>query len=118
MSGDLVEGAGGRTFEGIKHVNEHGAEYWNARELQPLLGYGQWYFSVVDIIGALTDSPNPRDYWYRMKRREQEACGVELSTFCRQLKPTSADGKAQSTEADNTESGSPPAPAFLHFVER
>lgn len=46
----------------------------------------QWYFSVVDIVGALTDSPNPRDYWYRMKRRELEASGVELSTFCRQLK--------------------------------
>jgi len=63
----------------------------------------QWYFSVVDIIGALTDSPNPRDYWYRMKRREKESSGVELSTLCRQLKLTSADGKAYETEAVNTE---------------
>ena len=54
----------------------------------------RWYFSVVDIIGALTDSPNPRDYWYRMKRREKESSGVELSTFCRQLKLTSVDCKA------------------------
>ena len=63
----------------------------------------EWLFSVVDIIGALTDSPNPRDYWYRMKRREKESSGVELSTFCRQLKLTSADGKSYNTEAVNTE---------------
>ncbi|MCH8150560.1 MAG: Bro-N domain-containing protein [Planctomycetes bacterium] len=64
----------------------------------------EWFFSVVDIIGALTDSPNPRDYWYRMKRREKESSGVELSTFCRQLKLTSADGKTYNTEVVNTES--------------
>lgn len=63
----------------------------------------EWLFSVVDIIGALTDSPNPRDYWYRMKRREKESSGVELSTLCRQLKLTSADGKSYNTEAVNTE---------------
>src|SRR5262249_22197277 len=49
------------------------------------------------------DSPNPRDYWYRMKRREKESSGIELSTLCRQLKLTSADGKSYSTEAVNTE---------------
>jgi DNA-damage-inducible protein D len=38
----MIEKKGGRSFEDIKHVNEHGAEYWHARELQPLLGYGQW----------------------------------------------------------------------------
>jgi DNA-damage-inducible protein D len=65
---------------------------------------GQWYFSVVDIIAALTDSDNPRDYWYRMKQREQESSGIELSTLCRQLKLTSADGKAYKTDCVNTES--------------
>lgn len=63
----------------------------------------QWYFSVVDIIAALTDSENPRDYWYRMKKREEESSGVELSTLCRQLKLTSADGKSYMTECVNTE---------------
>jgi hypothetical protein len=63
----------------------------------------QWYFSVVDIVQALTDSPNPRDYWYRMKRREKESSGVELSTLCRQLRLTSSDGKSYMTEAVNTE---------------
>lgn len=63
----------------------------------------QWYFSIVDIIAALTDSENPRDYWYRMKQREKESSGIELSTLCRQLKLTSADGKSYKTECVNTE---------------
>lgn len=63
----------------------------------------EWYFSVVDIIGALTDSPNPRNYWSMMKAREQKGSGVELSTFCVQLKLTSADGKTYKTDCVNTE---------------
>ncbi|HWE93135.1 MAG TPA: Bro-N domain-containing protein [Tepidisphaeraceae bacterium] len=65
---------------------------------------GQWYFSVVDIIAALTDSDNPRNYWNMLKAREAKASGVELSTFCVQLKLTSADGKAYKTDCVNTES--------------
>ena len=64
----------------------------------------EWYFSIVDIVSALTDSDNPRDYWYRMKQREKESSRIELSTFCRQLKLPSADGKSCSTEAASTES--------------
>ncbi len=64
---------------------------------------GQWYFSVVDIVAVLTDSDNPRDYWYRMKEREQESSGIQLSTFCRQLKLTSSDGKTYKTDCVNTE---------------
>jgi DNA-damage-inducible protein D len=63
----------------------------------------QWFFAVVDIIAALTDSDNPRDYWYRMKKREKESSGLELSTLCRQLKLTSSDGKTYKTECVNTE---------------
>ena len=46
----------------------------------------EWYFSVVDVVGALTGSPNPRDYWYRVKKRMSEEEKSELSTICRQLK--------------------------------
>ena len=45
-----------------------------------------WWFSVVDIIRALTGSPNPRDYWYKMKIRVKGEDEAELSTCCRQLK--------------------------------
>ena len=63
-----------------------------------------WYFSIADIIDVLTKSTNVRDYWYRLKKREQESSGIELSTFCRQLKLQSSDGKYYSTDCANTES--------------
>ena len=40
----------------------------------------KWYFSVVDIVEALTDSVDAKDYWYRLKQREKESSGIELST--------------------------------------
>ena len=59
---------------------------------------GEWYFSVVDVIGSLTESNNPRDYWYRVKKRMSEEERSELSTFCRQLKLKSTDGKSYKTD--------------------
>ena len=44
------------------------------------MGAAPVVFSIVDIIAALTDSDNPRDYWDRMKQREKESSGTELST--------------------------------------
>ena len=52
----------------------------------------EWYFSVVDVIEALTDSSNPRNYWNMLKAREEEH-GVELYTICVQLKLCSSDGR-------------------------
>jgi len=62
-----------------------------------------WYFSVVDVVGALTDSVNPRDYWFKMKKRVKSEDGLELSTICRQLKMKSPDGKMRLTDAANVE---------------
>ena len=58
----------------------------------------EWYFSVVDIVGALTDSKNPRDYWYRVKKRMTVEEKSQLSTICRQLKLESPDGKMYNTD--------------------
>ena len=58
----------------------------------------EWYFSIVDVIGSLTESNNPRDYWYRVKKRMSEEERSELSTFCRQLKLKSTDGKSYKTD--------------------
>lgn len=58
----------------------------------------EWYFSVVDVIGSLTESNNPRDYWYKVKKRMSEEERSELSTFCRQLKLKSTDGKSYKTD--------------------
>jgi DNA-damage-inducible protein D len=63
----------------------------------------QWYFSVVDIVAALTDSDNPRNYWNMMKAREMKESEIQLSTFCVQLKMTSSDGKSYKTDCVNTE---------------
>ena len=76
---------------------------FGAKQIRRIWHDEQWFFSIVDIIGALTDSDNPRDYWYRMKQREQESSGIELSTLCRQLKLTSSDGKTYKTDCVNTE---------------
>ena len=44
-----------------------------------------WYFSIVDVIAVLSESVNPRDYWFRMKVRVKSDDGLELSTTCRWL---------------------------------
>ena len=59
----------------------------------------EWYFSVVDVVEALTDSPSPRQYWGVLKGRESQ-----LLTLCLQLKLPSADGKYYATDCANTES--------------
>ena len=64
----------------------------------------QWFFSVVDIVGILTDSVDSKDYWYRLKQREKESSEIELSTFCRQLKLPASDGKNYLTDCADTES--------------
>ena len=58
----------------------------------------EWYFSIVDIVGSLTESNNPRDYWYRVKKRMSEEEKSELSTICRQLKLKAPDGKMRLTD--------------------
>lgn len=63
----------------------------------------KWYFSVVDIVAVLTDSVDPKDYWYKMKVRIKSEDGIELSTICRQLKLASADGKRYETDCADTE---------------
>jgi DNA-damage-inducible protein D len=62
-----------------------------------------WYFSVIDVVGALTDSANPRDYWFKMKTRVKTEDGFELSTICRQLKLVSSDGKKYATDCANVQ---------------
>jgi DNA-damage-inducible protein D len=76
---------------------------FRGKEIRRILEANEWLFSVVDIISVLTDSDKPRDYWYRMKKREKESSGVELSTLCRQLKIQATDGKKYLTDMVNTE---------------
>jgi DNA-damage-inducible protein D len=63
-----------------------------------------WYFSVIDVVAILTDSSNPRDYWFKMKKRVKTEEGLELSTICRQLKMKASDGKLRETDVADTQS--------------
>lgn len=62
----------------------------------------EWFFSIVDVIAVLTDSPNPRNYWKVLKHRLIKE-GSELVTICNQLKMPSSDGKYYKTDVAGTE---------------
>jgi hypothetical protein len=62
----------------------------------------KWYFSIVDVVGILTDSPNPRKYWSVLKNRLTKE-GSQLTTNCSQLKMLAADGKKYMTDVADTE---------------
>ena len=57
----------------------------------------KWYFSIVDVIAILTESPIPRKYWSVLKTR-LKAEGSQLATNCSQLKIKSSDGKFYKTD--------------------
>lgn len=68
------------------------------KQIRRTLHNNVWYFSVVDIVQALTDSPAPRQYWGVLKGRE-----TQLLAFCLQLKLPSSDGKMYETDCANTQ---------------
>jgi len=76
---------------------------FKGKEIRKIIYKDEWWFSVVDIVEALTDSVKPRVYWNAMKVRVKSQDGIELSTICRQLKLESADGKKYLTDCANTE---------------
>ena len=66
----------------------------------------EWYFSVVDVVGVLTDQPTPRgasNYWAKLKERLKKEGADQLLTNCQQLKMTAADGKKRMTDVADTE---------------
>ena len=73
--------------------------FYNDREVRAIWdeGKSKWWFSAVDIVAAITDSPNPRKYWSVLKTRLKKA-GDKLTTTCSQLKLTAADGKKYATD--------------------
>jgi hypothetical protein len=59
---------------------------------------GEWFFSVVDVVGVLSESQDPSNYWTTLKIREKQ-----LPTICRKFKMLSSDAKMRSTDCANTE---------------
>ncbi|MDR0741326.1 MAG: Bro-N domain-containing protein [Rickettsiales bacterium] len=58
----------------------------------------KWYFAIVDVVGALTGSPDPRNYWYVLKNRLKKE-GAEPLTICKGLKMLAPDGKMRETDS-------------------
>ena len=85
----------------------------------------KWYFSIVDVIGVLTDSPDPRNYWKVLKNRLKKE-GNETVTNCNQLKLVAEDGKKRLTDVADTEQlfrliqsvPSPKAEPFKQWLSR
>ena len=77
--------------QSIRFYNDHEVRaIWSDAE-------SKWYFSIVDIVSAITESPRPRVYWGTMKNRQKERF-AQLYSKCIQLKLTSADGKRYATD--------------------
>ena len=73
------------------------------KEIRKAIHDNEWWFSVVDVVAALTDSADPGAYWRKLKQRLRED-GSEVVTFCHGLKLPASDGKNYLTDCANTES--------------
>lgn len=62
----------------------------------------EWYFSVVDVVGVLTESANPTDYLKKMRKRDEQLASY-LGTNCPQIEMATSSGKKRKTLAGNAE---------------
>ncbi len=76
---------------------------FKGKKIRKTLFQNEWWFSVVDVIEALTDSDRPSVYWTAMKARVKNEGEFQLSTICRQLKLEAPDGKMRETDCADTE---------------
>ncbi|MBI4651798.1 Bro-N domain-containing protein [Candidatus Desantisbacteria bacterium] len=75
---------------------------FKGKKIRKVLHQNEWWFSVVDVCGVLTDSVDAGAYWRKLKQRLSEE-GSEVVTFCHGLKLEASDGKKYETDCANTE---------------
>ena len=75
---------------------------FKGKQIRRTIHNDEWWFSIVDVCGALTESPDAGAYWRKLKQRLKEE-GSEVVTFCHGLKLPAADGKKYETDCANTE---------------
>jgi hypothetical protein len=75
----------------MKNQETHIALF-KGKEIRKVIHNNEWWFSVVDVAGALTDSADAGAYWRKLKQRLKEE-GSEVVTFCHGLKLLAPDGK-------------------------
>ena len=85
----------------MEKTPNHHIALFKGKTIRKILYQKEWWFSVVDVVEALTDSPNPRQYWGKVKQRE--FTDLQLSPIWVQLKLESSDGKKYETDCANTE---------------
>ena len=67
-------------------MNNNHLAIFKGKKIRRIIYLNEWYFSIVDVIEALTDSSNPKVYWSAMKSRVKNEDGFQLSTIGKQLK--------------------------------
>lgn len=73
---------------------------FQGKQIRRIIHDGKWWFAIVDVVEVLTESPTPRQYWGKVKKRE--FTDLQLSPVWVQLKLTAADGKKYATDCANT----------------
>lgn len=76
---------------------------FKGKEIRRVIHNKEWWFSVVDVVEALTDSARPSAYWTAMKARVKDESEIQLSTICRQLGLEASDGKKYETDCATVE---------------
>lgn len=75
---------------------------FKGKDIRRTLHNNEWWFSIVDVCGVLTESADAGAYWRKLKQRLRKE-GSEVVTFCHGLKLTAPDGKLRATDCANTE---------------
>ena len=90
--------------KGLREMETDKVQLFEARKIRTAWNEDteEWYFSVVDVVGALTESVDAHAYWRKLKQR-LKAEGNESVTNCHALKMEAADGKRRMTDVANTE---------------
>ena len=86
----------------MNDATDHKLVLFQSKKIRRLWHHDEWFYSVVDIAGALTDSPDAGAYWRKLKQRLQEE-GGQVVTFCHGLKLLAPDGKMRVIDCANTE---------------
>ena len=81
----------------------HQIALFKGKTIRKTLYQKEWWFSIIDVVEALTNSAKPSVYWSAMKARVKNEDGFQLSTICKQLKLEASDGKMYETDCADTE---------------
>lgn len=89
----------------MKDAQNNRLVLFQSQQIRRTWHHDEWFYSVVDVCGALTDSPDSqaaRKYWNKLSQRLREE-GSEVVTFCHRLKLEASDGKMRETDCASTE---------------